>query len=380
MPPLSTDLFDYDLPERLIAQTPAARRDASRLLVVQRETRRLEHRTFADLGDYLRPGDTLFRNNAAVLPARLFATRPSGGAVECLLLRPAASGDENEWWCLLRPGKKLPPGASFGVPGAFTATVREKDAEGAARVAFVCAPAPGSAPGTATDNIVAVANRLGEVPLPPYIERQHTPEERAADLERYQTVYADRRRQVAAAAPTAGLHFTPELLARLAAAGVRSADLTLHVGLGTFKPIATASIEEHAIHRELYEVPPATQAAILAPAPGTRRIAVGTTSVRTLEDFLRKHPPAPGAPAPDPASLRPVLDEAALYLYPPLRFAAVDALITNFHQPRSTLLCLVSAFLTPGSTDGIAWLREIYAEAIAREYRFFSYGDAMLVL
>lgn len=380
MPPLSTDLFDYDLPERLIAQTPAARRDASRLLVVQRETRRLEHRTFADLGDYLRPGDTLFRNNAAVLPARLFATRPSGGAVECLLLRPAASGDENEWWCLLRPGKKLPPGASFGVPGAFTATVREKDAEGAARVAFVCAPAPGSAPGTAADNIVAVANRLGEVPLPPYIERQHTPEERAADLERYQTVYADRRRQVAAAAPTAGLHFTPELLARLAAAGVRSADLTLHVGLGTFKPIATASIEEHAIHRELYEVPPATQAAVLAPAPGTRRIAVGTTSVRTLEDFLRKHPPAPGAPAPDPASLRPVLDEAALYLYPPLRFAAVDALITNFHQPRSTLLCLVSAFLTPGSTDGIAWLKEIYAEAIAREYRFFSYGDAMLVL
>ncbi len=365
MPPLSTDLFDYELPERLIAQTPAARRDASRLLVVHRDTRRLEHRVFAEIGDYLRPGDTLFRNNAAVLPARLLAARPTGGAVECLLLRPAASGDENEWWCLLRPGKKLPVGASFGIAGAFTGTVREKDAEGAARVTFACHSAP---------NIVAVANAVGEVPLPPYIERQHTPEERAADLERYQTVYADRRRQVAAAAPTAGLHFTPELLEKLAAAGVRSADLTLHVGLGTFKPIATASIEEHAIHREIYEVPPATQAAALAPAPGTRRVAVGTTSVRTLEDFLRKHPP--GAP-PLPHAY---LDEAAIYLYPPTRYAAVDALVTNFHQPRSTLLCLVSSFLTPGSTDGIAWLKEIYAEAIARDYRFFSYGDAMLIL
>ena len=380
MPPLSTDLFDYDLPARLVAQTPAARRDASRLLVVHRAERRLEHRVFADIAAYLRPGDTLFRNNAAVLPARLLARRPTGGAVECLLLRPAASGDENDWWCLLRPGKKLPVGATFGIPGAFAGTVREKDAEGAARVAFVCDPAPDGS----TSNIVAAANRVGEVPLPPYIERQHTPEERAADLERYQTVYADRARQVAAAAPTAGLHFTPELLARLQGAGVRAADLTLHVGLGTFKPIATATVEEHAIHREIYEVPPATQAAVLAPAPGTRRIAVGTTSVRTLEDFVRKHraarPDAGSAAVAGHGALRPVLDEAAIYLYPPTRFSAVDALVTNFHQPRSTLLCLVAAFLAPGSTDGIAWLKDIYAEAIAREYRFFSYGDAMLIL
>jgi len=365
MPPLATDLFDYVLPEHLIAQTPAARRDGSRLLVVHRAERRIEHRSFTDLGEYLRPGDTLFRNNAAVLPARLLAQRPTGGAVECLLLRPAASGDENDWWCLLRPGKKLPLGATFGVPGAFTGTVREKDPEGAARVTFTCESAT---------NIVAVANQVGEVPLPPYIARQHTAEERTADLERYQTVYADRARQVAAAAPTAGLHFTPELLARLEAAGVRSADLTLHVGLGTFKPIATETIEAHAIHREIYEIPPSTQAAALAPAAGTRRIAVGTTSVRTLEDFSRKHPV--GTPAAEHA----ILDEAAIYLYPPMRFAAVDALITNFHQPRSTLLCLVSAFLTPGSSDGIAWLHEIYAEAIARKYRFFSYGDAMLIL
>ena len=368
MPSLSTDLFDYVLPERLIAQTPAARRDASRLLVVHRAGHRIEHRIFSDLGDYLRPGDTLFRNTAAVLPARLLARRPTGGAVECLLLRPAAGGDENQWWCLLRPGKKLPPGASFGIDGAFTGTVVEKDSEGAARVRFTCENGAG---------IVAVANRVGEVPLPPYIAREHTEEERAADLERYQTVYADRARQVAAAAPTAGMHFTPELLESLRAAGVRSADLTLHVGLGTFKPIATATVEEHPIHREIYEVPTATQAAALAPVPGTRRIAVGTTSVRTLEDFFRKHP---AGAAVDAAAGRPFLGEAGIYLYPPARFAAVDVLITNFHQPRSTLLCLVSAFLSPGSTDGVAWLREIYAEAIAREYRFFSYGDAMLIL
>ncbi len=171
------------------------------------------------------------------------------------------------------------------------------------------------------------------------------------------------------------------MLARLRDAGVRSADLTLHVGLGTFKPIATATIAEHPIHREIYEVPVATQEAVLAPAAGTRRIAVGTTSVRTLEDFCRKHAAAThAADAPATHAARPFLGEAGIYIYPPARFAAVDALITNFHQPRSTLLCLVSAFLCPDSTEGIAWLREIYAEAIGREYRFFSYGDAMLIL
>ncbi len=368
MPPLSTDLFDYVLPPHLIAQIPARRRDASRLLVAHRATHRIEHRHFSDLGDYLRLGDTLFRNNAAVLPARLLAQRPTGGAVECLLLRPAADGET--WWCLIRPGKKLPPGATFGIEGAFTGTVLEKDAEGATRIAFTCTPGPDGTPAT----IIAVANRLGEVPLPPYIQRQHTAAERRADLESYQTVYADRRRQVAAAAPTAGLHFTPELLAALATQGVRTADLTLHVGLGTFKPIATETIEAHAIHREVYEISPSTQNALLSPAPGTRRIAIGTTSVRSLEDFWQKHP------AGAPASTQPHLSEAATYLYPPREFPAIDSLITNFHQPRSTLLCLVSAFLAPGSIDGIAWCREIYAEAIAREYRFFSYGDAMLIL
>jgi len=257
---VKTDLFDYPLPERLIAQRPAERRDASRLLVVHRAEHRIEHRHFREIGEFLRPGDTLFRNNAAVIPARLHAQRPTGGAVECLLLRPAASASalpppashlppSSDWWCLLRPGKKLPPGATFGLDGSFTATVREKTDDGTARVAFTCA----------NGDILAVANRIGAMPLPPYIARDEADAAVAgADRERYQTVYADRGHQVAAAAPTAGLHFTPELLAQLAGRGIAFADLTLHVGLGTFRPIATDNIEDHAIHREVYEIPLAT--------------------------------------------------------------------------------------------------------------------------
>lgn len=372
MSSLSTDLFDYPLPERLIAQHPLERRDESRLLVVDRATRALQHRRFRDLPEFLRAGDTLFRNNAAVIPARLHATRPTGGQVECLLLRPAAGPQgtttpqsalrtlhSDEWWCLLRPGKKLPVGATFGLDSLFTATVQEKTEDGLARVAFV----------TPGDNILGVANRIGEMPLPPYIANRDNDAARSIDRDRYQTVYADRGHQVAAAAPTAGLHFTPELLAAVAQQGVTLADLTLHVGLGTFRPIASTHVEEHAIHREVYEIPVATQAKLFS--PGGRRIAVGTTSVRSIEDFLTGHSAPLG---------RDHLAEAAIFIYPPRAFRGVDALITNFHQPRSTLLCLVSAFLAPGSTDGIAWLKEIYAEAVAREYRFFSYGDAMLIL
>ena len=374
MPPLSTTLFDYDLPLRLIAQIPATRRDQSRLLVVDRATRTLAHRTFADLPEFLRAGDTLFRNNAAVLPARLHARRPTGGQVECFLLRPVDGGQT--WRCLIKPGKKLPAGATFAHPtGAFTGEIVAKDADGSALVRFTT---PDGQP------ITAVAAKLGEVPLPPYIERADD-SRRAEDLERYQTVYADRTHQVAVAAPTAGLHFTPELLATLERQGVRTAEVTLHVGLGTFKPITTDTIEEHQIHRELYELPAATQRALFPPLAG-RRIAVGTTTVRSVEDFLSAHSDLVGAPSgggpgrSESAPLQTHIAEAALFIYPPRLFRGVDALITNFHQPRSTLLCLTAAFLTPGSTDGIAWLRELYAEAIAREYRFFSYGDAMLIL
>lgn len=364
--PLATELFDYVLPEHLIAQVPAARRDASRLMVVDRASRTCSHHTFAELPRFLRAGDVLFRNNAAVLPARLHAQRPTGGQVECLLLRPTA--DDHAWRCLVKPGRKLPVGATFAHPtGAFTGEILAREADGTAVVRFTTPPG---------ESIVAVANRCGDVPLPPYIERARAgqPEadgpKRAFDLERYQTVYANSAKQVAAAAPTAGLHFTPELLETLEAQGVRAAEVTLHVGLGTFKPIGSDTIEAHEIHREVYEIPAATQRALFPPLSG-RRVAVGTTSVRTIEDFLGHH----AAPAG-----HDVLAEAGLYIYPPRTFRGVDALITNFHQPRSTLLCLVAAFLAPGSTEGIAWWRELYAEAIAREYRFFSYGDAMLIL
>ncbi len=363
--PLSTDLFDYELPPRLVAQTPAERRDQSRLLVVDRATRSSSHHTFADLPQFLRAGDTLFRNNAGVLPARLHARRPTGGHVECFLLRPTSDG--TAWRCLLRPGRKLPPGATFEHPtGAFRGRVLAHEPDGTATVELT----------TFGESIIAVANRLGDVPLPPYISRDESAPDRdtrrSLDLQRYQTVYADPSRQVAVAAPTAGLHFTSGLLAALAAEGVAFADLTLHVGLGTFKPIATPTVEEHEIHREIYEIPPAAQRALASPRAG-RRVAVGTTSVRSIEDFLRDAPAVPDAG-------RPHVGEASLFIYPPFTFRGVDALVTNFHQPRSTLLCLVAAFLCPGSTDGIGWLRELYDEAIRREYRFFSYGDAMLIL
>ncbi|HEX2853633.1 MAG TPA: tRNA preQ1(34) S-adenosylmethionine ribosyltransferase-isomerase QueA [Opitutaceae bacterium] len=358
--PLAAELFDYTLPSHLVAQTPAGRRDQSKLLVVNRTTRTIAHHRFQDLPSFLSAGDVLIRNNAAMLPARLHGLRPTGGQVECFLLRPTA--DAEIWECLLKPGKKLPVGATFAhASGEFTGTITKKDpSSGSAFVRF----------STRNDQpIDAVANRLGDVPLPPYIERPDK-SRREFDLERYQTVYAETSRRVAVAAPTAGLHFTPELLATLATHGIKSADITLHVGLGTFKPITTPTIEAHAIHREIYELPVATQRVLFPPLTG-RRVAVGTTSVRSIEDFLGSH---------DAPLEKTQVSETGIFIYPPCRFRGVDALITNFHQPRSTLLCLVAAFLAPGSTEGISWLHEIYREAIAHEYRFFSYGDAMLIL
>jgi len=362
--PLSASLFDYHLPPERIAQTPAARRDTSRLMVIDRRSKRLEHRAFSDLPEYLAAGDILFRNNAAVLPARLSGRRPTGGAVECFLLRP--DGDDFTWRCLVKPGRKLPPGGTFEHPsGELRGEIVARLEDGSAVVRFTT---KGGEP------VTAAANRLGDVPLPPYISREGEAEHAAnrdLDRERYQTVYAAREKQVAVAAPTAGLHFTPELLLRLEMAGIRATDLTLHVGLGTFRPITAETVESHDIHREVYEIPAGTRRFIHDPAGG-RRIAVGTTAVRTVEDYLSRGPAATDASA--------FAAEASIFIHPPRRFAGVDALVTNFHQPRSTLLCLVSAFLAPGTTDGIAWLQEIYREAIAREYRFLSYGDAMLIL
>jgi S-adenosylmethionine:tRNA ribosyltransferase-isomerase len=268
----------------------------------------------------------------------------------------------------VKPGRKLSVGATFAHPrGVFSAEIIAREPDGSAIVRFATSSA---------ESITEVANRVGDVPLPPYISRESAGSEhdveRVRDLERYQTVYANRGKQVAVAAPTAGLHFTPELLASLSEAGIQFADVTLHVGLGTFRPITTPTVDAHPIHREVYEIPPKTQRALFPPLAG-RRIAVGTTTVRSVEDFLSQH----DQPLSDESGY---IAEASLFVYPPAQFRGVDALITNFHQPRSTLMCLVAAFLAPRSMEGIPWLQEIYAEAIAREYRFFSYGDAMLIL
>ena len=358
--PLLTAQFDYELPAELIAQTPALKRDQSRLMVINRKTKKIEHKSFKDLPDYLSSSDILFRNNASVLPARLRGVRPTGGAVECLLLEKVPSEIET-WRCLLKPGRKLPKGNTFsGLNNEFIATIINKEEDGIAEVAFKT---------TNNASLVSIARAIGEMPLPPYIERKNH-EHHAEDSNRYQTVYANHDKPVAAAAPTAGLHFTAEILNDLSARGIKFQDLTLHVGLGTFKPIATDTVEEHKIHKELYEISGSTQQALFRPKTG-RHIAVGTTSVRTIEDFLSTHTTATKAP---------VVKSTEIYIYPPYHFKGVDGLITNFHQPKSTLLCLVSSFLTPGSSEGITWIKEIYSEAISLRYRFFSYGDAMLIL
>lgn len=362
---MDSALFDYPLPPERIAQEPAERRDASRLMVVDRRTGAVEHTVFAKIGDYL-PADALyFRNNASVLKARLPGRRPTGGRVECLLLQPA----ENplEWWCLLRPGKKTAQAGEFGLKGEYRAEVAETGSGGSYRVRF----SP-----ERNEEVVDLAERLGRLPLPPYIERSSHDPRHAADEERYQTVYANPGRRVAVASPTAGLHFTPELLHSLETGGARFYDLTLHVGPGTFRPIQTDTIDAHDIHREWYEIPPDVLRALQAPG-GPPRVAVGTTVVRSVEDaFRRIAGDAPDARAPNGG----IRAEADLFIRPPATFAGVDHLITNFHLPRSTLLCLVSAFLTPGETRGIEWLKELYAEAVERNYRFYSYGDAMLLL
>lgn len=371
---MDTALFNYPLPPERIAQTPAEPRDSARLLVVERATRRVRHHIFRELPELLPPGTRLFRNHAAVFKARLRLCRETGGELECLLLHPdlTRAGGGEVWWCLLKPGKKYAVGATFGAAGVFTATVLEKQADGRVLARFDTVD---------TGGVLAVAERLGDVPLPPYIRRAgvETAAEKLRDAASYQTVYADPAKKIAAAAPTAGLHFTPAVLAALATRGVATHEFALRVGLGTFRPIATEQVEAHVIHREWYEIPTATRAALAA--PGGPRLAVGTTTLRAVEDYLGKNPMAASGRL-GAASLpqQPWLAEADIFIYPPREFAGAEMLLTNFHLPRSTLLCLVSAFLAPGATDGIPWLKEIYAEAGARGYRFYSFGDAMLIL
>lgn len=355
--------FDYHLPKEAIAQIPAQRRDHSRLLLVNRATGQVADHFFREIPDLIHKPATCYRNTVTVLKARLFGEREGGGKVECLLLHPGRKADNHEWSCLLRPGKRLPVGATFSSGGHFTATVLEKEADGTALVRFALEK---------HSSVPALAKFMGKMPLPPYIARTDNDPRHKIDEERYQTVYADPAHPFAAAAPTAGLHFTPSVMERMENSGHRFEDLTLHVGLGTFKPMQSEQVESHKMHEEYYELSGSTRAALHA-RKNRFNLAVGTTSLRAIEDYMRftRHHPV--------REEGPFSRMADIFIYPPDTFFT-DALLTNFHLPRSTLLCLVSAFLTPGSTDGIEWLKQIYHAALKRKYRFYSYGDAMLIL
>ena len=332
----------YDLPQRLIAQTPLERRDGSRLLVLDKITGQTEHRHFYDLPEYLRPGDCMVLNDSRVIPARLIGARPTGGAIEVMLLKDL--GDKR-WECLVRPGKKMRPGHQvvFG-DGELTGEV-ESVSEGGNRIVRF----------RYEGIFLEILERLGRMPLPPYIKEQ------LADPERYQTVYS--KHPGSAAAPTAGLHFTPELLDKIRAMGVDVRFVTLHVGLGTFRPVKAEDIEDHEMHSEFCTVPADTAEAVnRAKAAGGRVVAVGTTSCRTLESFTGED-----------GVLRADSGWTSIFIYPGYKFKCMDALVTNFHLPGSTLVMLVSALA--GRENILA----AYAEAVEREYRFFSFGDAMFI-
>ena len=339
---LKTHDFYYDLPEELIAQTPLEKRDASQLMTLDRVTGDVEHRHFYDIIDYLNPGDCLVMNDSRVLPARLLGHRPTGGAVEVLLLRDM--GDKC-WECLCKPGKKMQPGSEviFG-NGELTATVKEVQEDGNRVVEFHY-----------EGIFLEVLERLGKMPLPPYIK------EELQDQERYQTVYS--RELGSAAAPTAGLHMTQELLERIRAKGVKTAFVTLHVGLGTFRPVKAEDVLEHHMHSELCMMNEQTAKLLNeTKAAGGRIVCVGTTSCRTLESLVN-----------DDGSFEAKSRWTDIFIYPGYQFKAMDALITNFHLPESTLVMLVSAFA------GREHVLNAYKIAVENRYRFFSFGDAMYI-
>lgn len=338
--------YDYDLPQDRIARYPSERRDGSRLLALT-QTGELRHLGFADIVTLFRPGDVLVVNETKVIPARLLGRKPTGAPAEILLMRPApAVGDERVWEALVRPGSKLKPGRRVVIADDLAVEILDSAPGGGRLVRLV------------TDSSVEQAlERHGHVPLPPYLGREEEP----LDRERYQTVYARERGSVAA--PTAGLHFTPESLSALEGAGVRRAELTLHVGIGTFRPVEGDDIETHVMHGESYQVSQVAAATVnAARAEGGRVWAVGTTTVRTLESVADEH-----------GRVRAGSGSTRLFIRPPYSFRVVDCMLTNFHLPRSTLLMLVAAFAGYGHTMAA------YAEAVRTGYRFYSYGDAMVV-
>ncbi|MBA2634347.1 MAG: tRNA preQ1(34) S-adenosylmethionine ribosyltransferase-isomerase QueA [Chloroflexi bacterium] len=342
---MRVDDFDYSLSPDAIAQVPAEPRDASRLLVLDRSSGGIEHARFADVGRWLDPGDLLVVNDSRVIPARLRGVRRNGGAAEILVLRPLEP-DRERWEALVRPSRRLAVGDVVTLRSGDRLEVRERLGDGTRAVRFVGDPH-------------AIMDAAGEVPLPPYIT------DRSAPPDRYQTVYA--RPPGSAAAPTAGLHFTPGLLHSLDAGGIRRASVTLHVGLDTFRPLEGEFIDEHRIHREWYEIPGATRMAV---RDARRVVAVGTTTVRVLETAARL-----GADS----------GWTDLYVTPAHRFRSVDALITNFHLPRSSLLLLVTAFVQSGMSGATPFeardaLLSAYRAALDEGYRFFSFGDAMLIV
>jgi S-adenosylmethionine:tRNA ribosyltransferase-isomerase len=351
--------FHFELPPELIAQHPASKRDESRLLVLYRNENRVEHRQFPDLLEFLRAGDVLVLNNSRVIPARLRgANAKSGGKFEILLLEENST---NDWWAMIRPGKKARIGTQIilcdasGQPTKIIATVLAANSECHRHLKF-----------SGTNDLRDELDSFGEMPLPPYIHRDN---KLAEDKNRYQTVYAKTNGSVAA--PTAGLHFTPELLEQIRTCGVKICFVTLHVGLGTFLPVKAEMLAAHKMHEEQFEIGEETVLAVNeAKKSGKRVIAVGTTTVRVLETVA----------AQNAVKLNVCNGITNIFIFPPFDFKIVDALLTNFHLPCSTLLMLVGAFAAPNEIRGREMVLSAYAEAIHERYRFFSYGDAMLIL
>ena len=345
--------YDYDLPKELIAQMPADKRENSKMLVLKRDEQSITHKHFYDIVDYIDKDTLLVLNNTKVIPARLYGTKDTGAKIEVFLLESQEHADNRIWSCLIRPSKRIKEGTIIKISDDLSVKpIKRLEDDGEWLVELLY-----------DGDLFEILHRVGNIPLPPYIERKIQSEElKTFDMERYQTVYAKDEGSVAA--PTAGLHFTTEILDRLKAKGVEIVYVTLNVGLGTFRPVKCDKITDHKMHSETFEITEETANAInRAKFEGKKIMAVGTTTVRTLETAFQKY-----------GEIKACHDHSELFIYPPYEFKIIDKLLTNFHLPKSTLLMLVSAFA------GKEFVFEAYKQAVENRYRFFSYGDCMLIL